>query len=98
MPDTLNSKQARQTEKMIEIRIRLWTNDIAATKGEIVPKHAWDSGVVFLERNQSHEIQPSNPKPFHTLLELPSVLEKLFIKHGIQLHPSRQTRKYFVAK
>lgn len=97
MPNTNpQSRQAKLNEKMIELRIRFWTNDIAETKGEILPKHAWDSGVVLMERNTSHEIEPENPKPFHSAMDLPAVIEKVLIEHGIQLHSGRRSRKYFV--
>jgi len=98
MPDTPISTAARHNEKMIELRIRLWTNDLAEVKGEIIPKHAWDSGVVFMEKNQSHGIDPANPKPFHSLSELPSMIEAVLIKHGIKLHPSPRSRKYFATQ
>jgi hypothetical protein len=89
-----SSREARQNEKMIEVRIRFWTNNIAKSAGQIHPKHAWDSGVVFMERNFSHGIAPANPKPFHTLMDLSAVIEKVLIEHGVRLHPSRRSRKY----
>lgn len=95
MPDTnLQSRQAKLNEKMIELRIRFWTNDIAKTKGEILPKHAWDGGVVLMERNTSHEIEPENPKPFHSVMDLPAVIEKVLIEHGVQLHSGPRSQKY----
>ena len=88
------SNTAKHGEKMIEIKLRFWTNDIAEEKGNIVPKHAWTSGVVRIERNDSHEIQPSNPLPFHSLLDIGAVVEKVLIKHEIVLHPGRRDQKY----
>ena len=93
--NTPTSTQARHNEKMIELRIRFWTNAIAETDGEIIPKHSWDAGVVHMQRNASHGIEPENPKPFHTLMDLPAVIEKVLVAHGIQLHHSKQSRKYF---
>jgi len=90
----LASLEARQGEKMIEVKLRFWTNDIATEKGRVVPKHAWTSGVVRMERNTSHGIEPSNPQPFHSLLDVGSVIEKVLIEHGIILHPSRRMQKY----
>lgn len=92
------SIQARHNEKMIELRIRFWTNDIAETSGEIVPKHAWDSGVVHVQRNASHDIEPLNPKPFHSLMDLTAVVEKVLIAHGVRLHSGRRSQKYFVTE
>lgn len=85
--------KAKQGEKMIEIRIKLWTNDIAE-KGNIVPKNAWESGVVVMESNKSHGISPVSPKPFHSLMDLPSTIEKVLIEHKIILHRSNRSKKY----
>jgi hypothetical protein len=43
-------RKAQQGERMIEVKIRFWTNDIADGKGNIFPKHAWSSGVVRMEK------------------------------------------------
>ena len=86
--------EADQGEKMIEVKIRFWTNDIASEAGKILPKHAWASGVVRMEGNKSHGIAPSNPKPFHSLLDVGAVIEKVLIEHGIVLHPSTRMKKY----
>ena len=89
------SLEATQGEKMIEVKLRFWTNDISSEKGKVVPKHAWASGVVRMERNRSHGVEPSSPQPFHSLLDVGSVIERVLIEHGIVLHPSRKMLKYF---
>jgi hypothetical protein len=86
--------EAEQGERMIEVKIRFWTNDIAEGKGIVRPKHAWSSGVVRMERNNSHGIVPQSPEPFHSLMDLTSVVEKVLLAHGIVLHTSRRMRKY----
>jgi hypothetical protein len=91
----LEDREAHQGERMIEVKIRFWTNDIADGAGVIRPKHAWSSGVVRMERNPSHEIIPQAPLPFHTLMDLPAVIEKVLLNHGVRLHPSRRMAKYF---
>ena len=83
---------------MIEIKVRFWTNDIADGRGRVIPKHAWSSGVVRIERNATHGIMPKNPKPFHSLLDLGSVIERVLVDQGVTLHPSRRMRKYVAAK
>jgi hypothetical protein len=96
MPKTnAASRQAEPNEKMIELRIRLWTNAIAKTKGEIIPKHSWDSGMIYMQRNTSHGIVPKKPRPFHSAMGLTAAIEKVLIEHGIQFHASRTTRKCF---
>jgi len=91
------SKKAVQGEKMIEIKVRFWTNDIASTAGEIIPRNAWASGVIRMEPNGSHGVSPKSPAPFHSLLDLPAVIEKVLIAHGITLHVNRRMRKYMAA-
>ena len=55
-------------EKMIEVSLRFWTNNISSEPGKIVPKNAWTAGVVRIQGNESHGIVSGNPKPFHSLL------------------------------
>ena len=90
----VTSKEAQQGERMIEVKLRFWTNNLATTEGQIRPKHAWTSGVVRMERNRSHGIVPGSARPFHSLLDVGAVVEKVLMDHGIQLHTSRRMRKY----
>ena len=85
-------------EKMIEIKIRFWTNGLARGKGKITPKHAWDSGMVRVERNDTHGIKPGKPLPFHSLLDVGRAIEKTLITYGFVLHTNRRARKYTVTK
>jgi hypothetical protein len=93
MPD-IEALEARHGERMIEIKLRFWTNDIATEAGQIIAKNAWTSGVARMERNTSHGITPQNPVPFHSLLDIGAVVEKVLIAHGVVLHPSRRMKKY----
>lgn len=86
--------RAKSGERMIEVKVRFWTNNIAGKEGCIIPKNAWSSGVVRMEPNSSHVIRPKNPKPFRSLMHLPFVVERVLIDHGIKLHSSRLTKKY----
>jgi hypothetical protein len=91
---TAKSVKAVQGEKMIEVKLRFWTNDIAPEQGNVMPRNAWAAGVVRIERNNAHGIEPRNPKPFHSLLDVGSVIEKVLIEHGIVLHPGKKMQKY----
>lgn len=93
-PVDIHEREAKHGQKMIEVKVRFWTDDIADTEGKILPKHAWTSGVVRMERNSAHGISPQRPLVFHTLLDIGSVIEKTLIENGIQLHVSRKMRKY----
>ena len=90
------SKTASTGEKMIEVKIRFWTDKIADAKDEIVPRHAWASGVVRMEANESHGISPANPVPFNSLLDLPAVIEEVLIAHDVKLIVNRRMRKYML--
>jgi len=79
------------------VSLRFWTNDLAESKDKIKPKHAWSSGVVRMQGNESHGIVPGNPKPFHSLLDVGAVIEAVLISHGVILHPSRRMKKYMSA-
>lgn len=81
-------------ERMIEVKIRFWTDEMTGMKGYILPKHAWTAGVVRMERNDSHGIIPSNPRPFNSLMEIPTVIEKVLVQHGIKLHRIRRMVDY----
>jgi hypothetical protein len=76
------------------VKLRFWTNAIAAKTGAVLPKNAWTSGVVRIERNRTHGIKPSKPQPFHSLLDIGAVVEKVLIDHGIKLHHSKKMQKY----
>jgi hypothetical protein len=86
---------AHHGEKMIEVKIRFWTDGIADGVDRVRPKHAWASGVVRMERNAAHGIRPKKPVPFNTILDLQASIEKALIQHEIRLHPSNKMRKYF---
>ena len=92
----MTTRKAASGEKMIEVKLRFWTNNIAKG-GKIQPKHAWDSGVVRMEGNPSHGIKPGNPKPFHSLSNAASIVEDVLIAHGIKLHSWRKSKKFRVA-
>jgi hypothetical protein len=55
--ENIESLEAEHGQKMIEIKLRFWTNDIAGEPGKVIRKHAWSAGVVRVERNTSHGIE-----------------------------------------
>jgi len=92
--DKLEEKEAIHGQKMIEVKVRFWTNDIAESEGRVVPKHGWTSGIVRMDKNASHDITPGKPVPFNSLLDVGAAIEKVLMEHGIVLRPSRRMRKY----
>lgn len=93
MPEDLKAREAKHGQKMIEVKVRFWTNDIAKG-GRIMPKHAWGSGMIRMESNKAHGITPREPVPFNSLAEIPSVVERTLIAHGVKIHPSSKMRRY----
>ena len=94
MPHGGQKIRANPRKRMVELRIRFWTDELAGEKGYIMPKHAWTSGVVRMERNDSHGIEPQNARHFNSLMEIPSAIEKVLIQHGVKLHLLRNMAKY----
>jgi len=92
--ESVENREAKWGERMIEIKVRFWTDQIATGKGQIKPKHAWCSGVVRIERNNAHNIIPTSPRPFNSLMEIPATMEKVLIEHGITLHHGNKMSKY----
>ena len=88
-------REAKHGEKMIEVKIRFWTDDISPEPGTVI-QHAWTSGVVRIQGNKSHGINPSDarPKTFNSLLDLGTAVEQTLKEHGIVLHISRGMKKY----
>ena len=90
--DDKTAQAAKHGERMLEVRVRFWTNDLADGKGTIWPKHGWSSGMVYMDRNESHGITPTDPLPFNSLMELPRIVERVLIANKIVLHESRERR------
>ena len=92
---TTSSKEAVHGKKMIEVRVRFWTDDIADAEGRIIPKHCWDAGVVRISNNDAHGIKSLNPIPFNSLLEILPKIEKALKEHNIKLHLCNKSKKYY---
>jgi hypothetical protein len=94
MGQKVETREAAHGMRMIEVRVRFWTNDLAEGKGRIRPKHAWGAGVVRLEPNDAHGVSSASPVPFNTMSEISGKIEKVLIDNGISIHPSDRMRKY----
>lgn len=95
---TVAPVEAQHGEKMIEVKIRFWTNAIAAEDGKIIPKNAWTNGVVRIQSNKAHGIVAQKPRMFHTLLGIGAAIEKVLTEHEVVLHQSRNMQKYMAEK
>lgn len=87
--------EAKHGEKMIELRVRFWTNDIADEKGKVIVRHAWSGGVVRMERNEAHGIVPKAPIIFNSFGHLPDAIERCLIAHDVKLHPGGRDANLF---
>jgi hypothetical protein len=91
------AREAKHGEKMIEVKIRFWTDKLSP-EGTVIPKHGWTSGVVRMQANKAHGIQPKHPRPFNSLLDLGAAIERTLKEHDIVLHVSDGMKKYVVPK
>ena len=91
-------REAVHGRKMIEVKVRFWTNGIAEGEGKIIPKECWDAGVVRLTSNKSHDITPQKPIVFNSLMNLTAIIEKALISHGIKLHLGNRSQKMYKSK
>ena len=82
-------------EKMIEVRVRFYTNNLA-DEGYIIPKHGWTNGAVQMDRNDFHKIESGKSFPFNSIMEIPAAIEKALVDQKIALHRVRRMSKYIV--
>ncbi|HBG62025.1 MAG: hypothetical protein A2Y03_06500 [Omnitrophica WOR_2 bacterium GWF2_38_59] len=90
----VEQREAKYGEKMIEIKVRFWTDQIAKDKGNIKPKHCWDAGVVRVKTNNVHDIKPKQPILFRSLMDIPRAIEDCLIENGITAHTENCSSKY----
>ena len=84
---------ASRGERMIKVSVRFWTNKLAGKDGYVIPKHAWDAGIVTMPGNSVHGIKQDKSKVFHSLPDLAAVVAKALAQQGVTLHPGRQSQK-----
>src|ERR1039458_8810510 len=84
----IEAREAKYGEKMVEVKVRFWTDSISSEVGKVIPKHALTSGVVRIKGNKSHGIAAGKPTPFNSLLDIGTAIEKTLIENGITLHLS----------
>jgi hypothetical protein len=92
----IEAREAKYGEKMIEVKVRFWTDGLSEP-GQIIPKHGLTGGVVRMKSNKTHGIDGGKARVFNSLLDVGAVIEKVLIDHGIVLHVN-DTMKRYVAK
>jgi len=78
-------REAKYGEKMIEVKVRFWTDSIASEEGKIIPKVCWEHGVIRMERNDAHGIIPKEPLPFNAFTEILPRIEQILKSYGIKV-------------
>ena len=91
-------KKAKRGEGIIEVSIPYWTNDIAKTKGYVVPKRCRFSGPVPLPANQLHGIRSGEAYNFNPLMELTAVIGRAMAQSWIRMHTVDKSGLYVVGK
>src|SRR5882724_8933670 len=85
-----DSKEARTGEKMVILEVRFWTNKLSKRPNHIRPKHIRAKGTVTFRKNVTHGLNSTLGFNFNSIMELPAAIEKLFLRHGIRVHPSQK--------
>jgi hypothetical protein len=80
-------------EKMIEVKVRFFTDGLAPD-GQILPRHGYAAGEVRVTRNPSHDIRPGEPVMFNSMAEMPYAVEKTLRDHNIKIELSSRERRY----
>lgn len=93
MTDRAEAEEAAHGQRMIELEVRFFTNELAET-GRVRPKEGWTRGVVRVTPNDVHGIESSRARHFNSLAELPATIERVLIENGITLHAVGKTSKY----
>ncbi len=81
----IEEREAEYGKRMIEVKVRFWTDNIAEGEGRILPKVCWERGVVRMERNDAHSITPDYPVPFNSMTEILPKIEQVLKTHGIKV-------------
>ncbi len=93
---TAEAVEAAHGSRMLEIKVRFFTNELAPEAGRVLPKEGWTRGVVRMTPNDAHGIESGRAIHFNSLMELPAKIEQLLIDHGVVLHAVGKTSKYLV--
>jgi hypothetical protein len=62
MPKNIRAVKANHGEKMIELKVCFFTNNIAG-HGKVMPKHARCAGVIRIQADNAHGIVSEKSKP-----------------------------------
>lgn len=81
--------QATYSDKIIQVKIRFWTDGIAKKEGHIIPKHCYSSGYVLIAASRIHGIPTGIKAPFVSISGLPKAIDKVMAEAQLILHLNR---------
>ena len=76
--------KANHGEKTIKVTLNFWTDNFAV-KGKVVPKHAWDSGLLYVAANKTHGIPTQRSVRFSSLSDVGESVRKALREAGVRL-------------
>jgi hypothetical protein len=79
--------EAEYGKKSIKVTLYFWTDNLGG-EGKILPKHAWDSGMVYVGANKEHRISKTKNVRFPSLPQIGESVKKAVMEAGVILHPS----------
>jgi hypothetical protein len=73
--------------KLIKVTVYLRTDVLpGANEGEIVPGHAWASGVVRVRPSKAHRLRVGQPMPFSGMTQVGTAVEEALTAADVTLH------------
>ncbi len=83
---------AKRENKMIEVRVKFWTNarEDDATEWKTMKATGYGAGLVTLPRNDLHDIGPASPVHFHTMGQILPAIEEILARAGVRIVNSRE--------
>jgi hypothetical protein len=94
MAEDVETREAKYGKRMIEVKVRFWTNDLADGTGRVTPGHAWGAGLVRIAPNEPHGIKRGKALMFNSLAEIPAKIEQVLIAHEVTIHKSTKMKRY----
>jgi hypothetical protein len=83
------------SDKPIKVTVYLRTDGLpGAAEGQVIPGHAWASGVVRVRPSKAHRLRAGRPMPFSGMTQLGTAVEEALTAGDVTLHlrPGRPAR------
>ncbi len=78
------------SDKPIKVTIYLRTDGLpGAAEGQVIPGHAWTSGVVRVRPSKAHRLRAGQPMPFSGMTQIGTAVEEALTAADVTLHLRR---------